>query len=65
VPDRLAEIVAQAVARLEAAGEAVTPEAVAATAHGSFNDFLTLILPWAFEVAAADYLHSRADDRAK
>ena len=60
VPDRLAEIVADAAARLEAAGEAVTPEVVAATAHGSINDYLTLILPWALRVAAADYLRSRA-----
>lgn len=61
VPDRLAEIVAQAVARLEAAGEAVTPEAVAATATPAgfrLADVESIVL-WAVEVALADYLRSR------
>lgn len=59
VPDRLAEIVADAAARLEAAGEASRPKPSRPPPHGSINDYLTLILPWALRVAAADYLAGR------
>jgi hypothetical protein len=46
VPDRLAEIVAEAAARLEAAGEAVTPEAVLhGTAHMTLVDLFEVIVP--------------------
>jgi hypothetical protein len=62
VPDRLAEIVADAVARLEAAGETVTAETVRAHAVVSIRDVFDVIVPCAFEAATADYLRRRDAD---
>lgn len=54
VPDRLAEVVADA-ARRQADGEPITPEAIAANVRVAFAD-LEAFMPWAFEVAAVEYL---------
>ncbi len=61
VPDRLAEIVADAAARLEAAGEAVTPDAIAIDAM-RHDEMPGVVITWGMRVAAADYLRSRAGD---
>jgi hypothetical protein len=66
VPDRLAEIVADAAVRLEAAGEPITPEAVAAFIKRERSRALAsqswVIVEWACDFATADYLRRRDAD---
>jgi hypothetical protein len=60
VPERLAELVREAAATLEAAGEPVTVKGIWDAARPSFADVLEVMLPWALEVAAVEYLRQRS-----
>ena len=55
IPDRLAEVVADAVARLEAAGEPATPDAIATDAM-RHDDVPGAVVPWALRVAATEFV---------